>query len=108
MARASTTRGVDALMTDKRAYVRARLRGPSHGHTCHWPGCTRKVAPARWGCLDHWMRLPKHLRDAIWDAFRPGQEVSKTPSEAYVQAARRAQDWIATNYPTMPQGRLDL
>lgn len=47
-----------------------------------------------WGCKPHWFRLPKHLRDRIWATYRPGQEITKTPSAAYVAAAKDVQDWI--------------
>ena len=82
----------------KAGYVTKRLRGPSHGHHCHWPGCNRKVPPAAWGCKEHWFKLPKELRDRIWKTFRPGQEESKTPSREYVEAARDVQAWIREHH----------
>ena len=63
-------------------------------HTCHWPGCPKEVPPAMWGCKPHWFALPKHLRDRIWATYRPGQEITKTPSPAYLEAAREIQAWI--------------
>jgi hypothetical protein len=63
-------------------------------HTCHWPGCAKAVPPAMWGCKPHWYALPKALRDRILATYRPGQEITKTPSVAYVQAAQDAQAWI--------------
>lgn len=63
-------------------------------HTCHWPGCPRKVPPKMWGCREHWFALPKALRDEIWRTYRPGQEITKTPSQDYLMAARAVQDWI--------------
>lgn len=82
---------------DKSAYVRAKLRTAANGHHCHWPGCERTVPPAQWGCYRHWMMLPKYLRDKIWAAFKAGQEISKTPSRAYVEVAREVQEWIQIN-----------
>lgn len=41
--------------------------------------------------------LPKQLRDLIWATYRPGQEVTKTPSIAYIHAAQQVQKWIAEN-----------
>lgn len=64
-------------------------------HTCHWPDCPREVPPAMWGCRQHWFALPKALRDRIWDTYRPGQEITKTPSAAYIEAAQAVQAWIA-------------
>lgn len=69
-------------------------------HTCHWPDCGKEVPPAMWGCKVHWKALPKRLRDRIWATYRPGQEITKTPSLEYLQAARDVQDWIAANYRT--------
>lgn len=63
-------------------------------HTCHWPGCERQVPPAMWGCKPHWFKLPKYLRDLIWATYEPGQEVSLTPSAAYLDAAHKVQEWI--------------
>ena len=66
-------------------------------HTCHWPGCPRVVSPSMWGCREHWFRLPRHLRDRIWSAYRPGQETDKKPSAEYMQAARAVQQWIGAH-----------
>ena len=54
-----------------------------------------------WGCQPHWYRLPKALRDRIWQTYRPGQEISKTPSRDYVAAAREVQEWIAGQQPAV-------
>ncbi len=67
----------------------------TRNHTCHWPGCTSQVPPAMWGCRQHWFMLPKYLRNRIWAAYRSGQEIDLSPSEAYIKAAREVQDWIA-------------
>lgn len=69
----------------------------TRSHTCHWPGCTLQVRPAMWGCREHWFRLPKRLRDRIWNAYRPGQEEDGRPSDDYIAAAREVRDWIAAN-----------
>lgn len=68
--------------------------GQTRNHHCHWPGCKEQVPPAKWGCLSHWRRLPQGLRNGIWSAYTPGQEVSMTPSRQYVEVARRVQSWI--------------
>lgn len=65
-------------------------------HHCHWPGCTKQVPPAKWGCIEHWFKLPAAIRNKIWRAFKPGQEKTKTPSTEYLGAAREAQEWIKT------------
>jgi hypothetical protein len=68
----------------------------SRGHVCHWPGCTKQVPPAMWGCSQHWFKLPKALRERIWRAYRPGQEDDLRPSESYMEAAEAVQEWIAS------------
>jgi hypothetical protein len=47
-----------------------------------------------WGCKQHWFKLPQHIRDGIWQTYKAGQEITKTPSREYMQAAKAAQDWI--------------
>lgn len=66
-------------------------------HCCHWPGCDVHVSPKMWGCKDHWLRLPNKLRIKLWAAYRPGQEIDKAPSPAYIEAAKNIQWWIAEN-----------
>ncbi len=63
-------------------------------HLCHWPKCPVKVHPSLWGCSKHWFMLPIQIRDAILREYRPGQEITKTPSERYVVVAALAQLWI--------------
>jgi len=63
-------------------------------HSCHYPGCKVEVPPKMWGCRSHWFSLPKRLRDRIWATYRPGQEITKTPTADYRQAAKDVQDWI--------------
>lgn len=76
----------------KAAYV--KKQGQTRDHHCHWPGCSRQVPPAMWGCRSHWFTLPKHLRDRIWATFVPGQEKTYTPSAEYLKAADDVQAWI--------------
>jgi hypothetical protein len=77
---------------DKVAYVKSQ--GQTRRHECHWPGCTRQVPPALWGCRQHWYSLPHALRRRIWITFQPGQEKSMTPSAEYLAAAKAVQEWI--------------
>jgi hypothetical protein len=77
---------------NKAEYVKSQ--GQTRAHHCHWPGCEKQVPPAMWGCKAHWFMLPLAIRTAIWNAYKPGQEKTMTPSRAYVDAAQDAQDWI--------------
>lgn len=76
----------------KRRHV--QRAGQTRDHHCHWPGCTKQVPPAMWGCKAHWFKLPKVLRDRIWRTYAPGQEVDMSPSQEYLQAADDVQRWI--------------
>lgn len=35
----------------------------------------------------------------IWRTYRPGQEIDKKPSRAYIAAAALVQIWIVEHYP---------
>ena len=82
----------------KADYVRGEAaRNQTFDHYCHWPGCTKKVPPAMWGCKSHWFKLPASLRAKVWATYRPGQEVTKDPSDKYLEVANEVQAWIARN-----------
>lgn len=82
----------DTTINTKVAHV--RRAGQTRNHECHWPGCNKQVPPAMWGCKSHWFRLPQALRNKVWATYRPGQEITLTPSRAYVEVAREVQEWI--------------
>jgi len=90
----------------KIAYVKSQDQ--TRAHHCHWPGCSKQVPPAKWGCFEHWKKLPKRIRDRIWAAYQPGQEKTLTPSAEYLAAAREAKAWVLANHPpaTTPQSNL--
>jgi hypothetical protein len=44
-------------------------------------------------CRADWYALPKAIRDAIWAAYKPGQEITKEPSTRYLEAAMNALNW---------------
>lgn len=77
---------------DKVKYVLSQ--GQTRNHECHWPGCTKQVPPAMWGCKTHWFKLPSNLRSKIWATYRPGQEKTLTPSSEYLTVANEVQEWI--------------
>lgn len=88
----------DVPISEKVAHVLdARSKMQTRAHGCHWPGCTKQVPPAMWGCTPHWMRLPQQLRRKIWLTYRPGQEnlgSGMSPSAEYFEVARAVQTWI--------------
>ena len=82
------------MKAEKVAHVKQSRQ--TRRHHCHWPHCKAQVAPAKWGCMKHWMKLPKFLREQIWDAYTPGQEESGKPGAYYITVARDVQAWIAS------------
>ena len=56
-------------------------------HTCHATDCETPVPPRMFMCRRHWYMVPKPMRDALWAAYRPGQERDMHPSEAWFDAA---------------------
>jgi hypothetical protein len=75
-------------MNGKAAYV--LCQGRTRHHCCHWPGCEAGAARHE-GLPRALVPATKHLRDAIWSAYRPGQEKDMRLSEAYLEAARKVQ-----------------
>jgi hypothetical protein len=79
-------------MTTKADYVSGQPQ--TRSHHCHWPGCDKQVPPAMWGCGKHWFSLPPPLRAKVWRSYVPGQEITMTPSAAYLAVAEEVQQWI--------------
>jgi hypothetical protein len=59
-------------------------------HRCHAEGCQREVHPRLLMCARCWRFVPPALKDAVWKAYRAGQEITKDPSPEYVKAAEAA------------------
>jgi hypothetical protein len=59
-------------------------------HTCHAHGCSVDVPPRMFMCRRHWYALARRLRAAIWQEYRPGQEIDKSPSVRYLAVQRYA------------------
>lgn len=71
----------DSGCVSRRAKVEHVKAGKqTRNHDCHWPGCAEQVPPAMWGCRSHWFSLPQDLRERIWNAYVPGQEIRRSPS----------------------------
>lgn len=79
----------------KADYVKSQPQ--TRPHTCHWPDCNKQVPPAMWGCKTHWFKLPLDLRNRVWATYKPGQEITMTPSTAYLAVADQVEKWIREN-----------
>jgi hypothetical protein len=64
-------------------------------HTCHAKGCQVRTKPKMLMCLRHWRMVPRAIQAEVWDAYVPGQEISKTPTREYLAVARKAIDHVA-------------
>jgi hypothetical protein len=56
-------------------------------HQCHAVGCTDHVPPRLHMCVRHWRMVPLLVQKLIWKHYRPGQEIDKKPSVAYLAVA---------------------
>ena len=45
-------------------------------------------------CLVHWRRLPKPIRDAIWETYRAGTSAGTHPTSEYIKNVREAQAYL--------------
>lgn len=56
-------------------------------HLCAAEGCENFIPLSVLCCRRHWFMVPKALRDAIWEAYVPGQEHNLNMlTEAYMAA----------------------
>lgn len=46
-------------------------------------------------CMRHWRMVPRIIQQQVWANYRPGQEVDKHPSEAYLVVQRVAVEAVA-------------
>jgi hypothetical protein len=65
-------------------------------HHCHLDICQAAVPPKMLFCLPHWRLTPKVNKDAIWATYVPGQEITKRPSQAYLEAQLAARVAVLT------------
>lgn len=64
-------------------------------HLCHAVDCNERVLPSRLMCPRHWFMVPIPLRKRVWQTYKPGQEITKTPTAEYIKAARDAINSVA-------------
>jgi hypothetical protein len=59
-------------------------------HTCHARACKVPVPPKLLMCPKHWKLVPRLEQAQVWAHYRPGQEIDKTPTKKYLDAADAA------------------
>ena len=62
----------------------------SSRHKCHARVWQVPVPPEMLMCLRHWRRVPRSIQKAVWREYRPGQEITKDPSAAYLEVMEQA------------------
>lgn len=63
---------------------------PEMSHHCHAYDCHTPVDPKLLMCRKHWRMVPRKLQLLVWSTYRPGQEIDKEPTEAYLLVQRAA------------------
>ena len=75
-------------------------------HLCHATDCIAPVPPKYLMCSEHWYMVPKHLRDAVWAAYRRGQERGDAAITAeWHRAAAASIGFVARKESLNPTGR---
>ncbi len=64
-------------------------------HRCHAEGCNVRVPPRLLMCKPHWFMVSPATRRRVWAEYVPGQEIGKTPTEAYLNVMRQAIEEVA-------------
>lgn len=64
-------------------------------HLCHAEGCQTAVPPRMLMCKTHWFMVPELDRLRVWALYRPGQEITKTPSMEYLAHVAHVIDVVA-------------
>lgn len=59
-------------------------------HRCHVRGCDVEVRKELLCCSFHWGLVPWNLRREVLRNYRPGQCDDKSPSDAWIRAAKAA------------------
>lgn len=77
------------------AKVMSAFRLGELAHRCHAEGCDVLVPPRLLMCLKHWRMVPKALQARVWATYRPGQEIDKRVTEAYLVAQAAAIEAVA-------------
>lgn len=75
-------------------------------HTCHATNCNISIPPEMFMCRNHWFKLPKLIRNKIWETYRPGQCDDWNISHEYANAAREAVIFIANKEGLIPDTKI--
>lgn len=54
-------------------------------------------------CYKHWKMVPRAVQQAIWAEYVPGQEITKTPSNEYLNVVTRAIALVAAKEGIFPK-----
>ena len=59
---------------------------------CPVPGCKDTHPPAHLMCRHHWYKVPKPLRDEVWDSYRRDGVLSDRYRQARDEAIKAAHE----------------
>ncbi len=66
---------------------------------CNRPGCTVQIKPGQLACREHWLALPKKLRDQLVDAWELRKANPGVPELVHVHRALLLQALRAWGIP---------
>lgn len=59
-------------------------------HSCAATGCRAQIPLKLLMCRPHWAQVPRALKRAVWDSYRPGQELEGEIGANYLRAMMAA------------------
>lgn len=66
-------------------------------HNCQWSGCKKQIHFTRWGCVDHYSRLPISLREEVKKFFNVDHNGEIIESASYTNILKVINQWIKNN-----------
>ena len=76
-------------------------------HYCHAKGCGIPTKPQFLMCPKHWSMVPWSLKKRVWEAYNPGQEQKKNPTQRYLIVADLAINAVAYKEGLISTGAWD-
>jgi hypothetical protein len=94
MPRGAEVVGTSSRWDAARAKKRRDPGTPLGAHLCHARDCKVPVPERMLMCAPHWAMVPRELKRRVWSHYVPGQEIRKSPTAAYLDAAQAAIDVV--------------
>jgi len=75
--------------------LEGRALWTANTHFCHAVNCKSHVPPRLLFCARHWKMVPRKTQVTVWNNYRPGQEIDKKPTLAYLAIQQTAVGEVA-------------